>query len=65
LIPNLNGKKKYAVHYENLKLYERLGLEITKIHIGVLFEVSDWLKQYIDLNTTLRLVMTLRRTFAS
>ena len=48
LIPNLNEKKKYVVHYENPKLYERLGLEITKIHRGVLFEESDWLKQYID-----------------
>jgi len=37
LIPNINGKKKYVVHYENLKLYERLGLEITKIHRGVFF----------------------------
>jgi len=42
------------VHYENLKLYERLGLEITMIHRGVLFEKSDWLQQCIDLNTTLR-----------
>ena len=53
LIPNLNGQKKYVVHYENLKMYERLGFEISKIHGGVLFEESDWLKQYIDLNTTL------------
>ena len=29
LIPNLNDKKKYVVHYENLKLYESLGMKIT------------------------------------
>ncbi|XP_065662710.1 uncharacterized protein LOC136085340 [Hydra vulgaris] len=33
LIPNLNHKKNYVIHYENLKLYERLGLKITKIHV--------------------------------
>ena len=27
LIPNLRNKKKYVVHYENLKLYERLKKE--------------------------------------
>ena len=27
LIPNLNNKTNYAVHYENLKLYESLGLK--------------------------------------
>ena len=32
LIPNLNNKTNYVVHYENLKLYESLGLKITKIH---------------------------------
>ena len=30
LIPNLNNKTSYVVHYENLKLYESLGLKITK-----------------------------------
>jgi hypothetical protein len=54
LIPNLNSKTKYVVHYENLKLYERLGLKITKIHRGITFEESPWLKKYIDLNTELR-----------
>ena len=32
LIPNLNNKTNYVVHYENLKLYESLVLKITKIH---------------------------------
>ena len=31
LISNLNNKTNYVVHYENLKLYESLGLKIAKI----------------------------------
>ena len=30
LIPNLNNKTNYVVRYENLQLYESLGLKITK-----------------------------------
>ena len=29
LIPNLNNKTHFVVHYENLKLYESPGLKIT------------------------------------
>ena len=54
LIPNLNNKKNYVVHRETLKLYESLGLKITKIHRGITFKESTWLKPYIDLNTNLR-----------
>ena len=36
-IPNLNNKTNYVVNYENLKLYESLGLKIQKIHIGIKF----------------------------
>ena len=40
LIPNLNNKTNYVVHYENLKLYESLGLKITMIGRGIKFEES-------------------------
>ena len=40
LIPNLNNKTNYVVHYENFKLYENLGLKIAEIHRGIKFEES-------------------------
>ena len=54
LIPNLNNKTSYVLHYKNLKLYESLGMKVTKIHRGIKFEESPWLKEYIDMNTDLR-----------
>ena len=55
LIPNMNNKNNYVVHYENLKLYESLGLKIKKIHRGIKFEESAWLEEYINPNTKLRI----------
>ena len=54
LIPNLRDKKKYVLHYENLKLYKSLGMKITKIHKGIKFKEEDFFKKYIFLNTELR-----------
>ena len=54
LIPNLYDKKNYVVHHKTLKQYKSLGLKITKIHRGIKFEESAWLKPYINLNTDLR-----------
>ena len=67
LIPNLKNKTSYVLHYENLKLYESLGLKITRIHRGIQFEESPWLKPYIELNTNLRAKAKneFERTFSS
>ena len=54
LIPNLWNKKKYVLHYENLKQYLSSGLKLTHIHRGIKFEESQWLKKYITLNIELR-----------
>ena len=54
LIPNLSNKEKYVVHYATLKVYESLGLKVTRVHKGISFHESAWLQKYIDLNTKLR-----------
>ena len=54
LIPNLQNKTKYILHHEILKFYLSQGLKLTKIHRGISYQETDFLKQYIDLNTSHR-----------
>ena len=54
LMPNLETKKNYVLHYKNLKQYLDLGLKVTKVHRALEFNQSPWLKTYIDLNTQKR-----------
>ena len=54
LIPNLRNKNNYVVHYKNLIQCLRLGMKLKKIHRGIKFIESAFLKPYIDKNTNLR-----------
>ena len=54
LIPNLRDKNNYVVHYKTLMQCLRLGMNLKKIHRGIKFIESDFLKPYIDKNTNLR-----------
>ena len=54
LIPNLRDKTKYVIHYKNLIQCLRAGMKLKKIHRGIKFVESEWLKPYIEMNTNLR-----------
>ena len=54
LVPNLQDKTNYVVHYRNLKQYLALGTKLTKIHRVLVFQQSPWLKTYIEFNTDKR-----------
>ena len=54
LIPNLRDKTKYVIHYKNLIQCLRAGMKLKKIHRGIKFVESEWMKSYIDKNTNLR-----------
>ena len=54
LIPNLRDKNNYVIHYKKLMHCLRLGMKLKKIHRGIKFIESAFLKPYIDKNTKLR-----------
>ena len=54
LIPNLRDKKKYVLHYKALIQCLNEGMKIKRIHRGIKFVESAWMKPYIDMNTKLR-----------
>ena len=51
LIPNLDSKTNYVLHYRDRQLYLSLEMELIKIQK---FKMSDWTKKYIDFNTEKR-----------
>ncbi len=54
LVPNLETKHNYVLHYRNLKYYLSKGMILRKVHRAIGFTQSCWLKPYIDFNTEQR-----------
>jgi hypothetical protein len=54
LVPNLQNKTNYVIHYRALKQCLSHGLKLTKIHQVIEFDQRPWMKSYIDLNTSMR-----------
>ena len=54
LIPNLRDKTKYIIHYKKLIQCLKAGMKLKKIHRGIKFNESEWMKPYIEMNTNLR-----------
>jgi hypothetical protein len=54
LILDFNKKENYLCHYRYLQGIVKLGYKVTKIHKCIEFKQSQWLKKYIDMNTTFR-----------
>ena len=54
LVPNLMPKKKYVVHYLNLKFYLDHGMRLGKVHRVIKFAQAPWMEPYISMNTKMR-----------
>ncbi|XP_067942840.1 uncharacterized protein [Watersipora subatra] len=54
LVPTLENKEHYVIHYSLLKQALEHGLILKKVHRGITFRESDALAKYIDKNTKLR-----------
>ena len=56
LVPNLNNKTEFVASHYLLRSCLKNGLIITKIHRGIKYRESTFLKKYIDTNTASRTV---------
>ena len=54
LTQNLRDKEAMNLHGKNLQLYLSLGMKLKKIRRGLKFKEKDFMKCYIDKNTSLR-----------
>ena len=58
LVPNLQPKIRYVLHYRNLQLYLSLGMQLTKVQKVLKFDQTAWMAPYIAQNTELRKLAT-------
>ena len=50
LVPNLDNKSKFILHYEYLQLYLSLEMKLVRAHRILKFKQCGWLTKYIDFN---------------
>ena len=67
LIPNLDNKTNYVLHYKNLQLYLSLEMTLTRIHKVLKFKQSNWMKNILilTLKKNQMLVIVFRKNFLS
>ena len=54
LVPNLNNKRRYILHYRNLRLYLELGMQLRYINRAIRYHQAPWMAPYINFNTEMR-----------
>ena len=54
LTQNLRDKEKMVLHGKNLQLYLSLGMKLKLVRRGLKFQEKNFMKNYIDKNTSLR-----------
>ena len=54
LLQTMWDKHQYFVYGELLDFYLQHGVEIAHLYCGIVFNVKEWLKPYVDKNTALR-----------
>ena len=57
LVADLNTKR-VVIHYRNLQMYIKLGLQVETIHNAVSFFQRPWMEPYINYNTERRTAST-------
>ena len=55
LVQTLLPKNCYTLHYRLAQIYNSMGLKITKLHRALKFEQANWMRPYMELNTSLRI----------
>ncbi|XP_050063326.1 uncharacterized protein LOC126552662 [Aphis gossypii] len=54
LMVTFEKKTNYVIHFRNLQQAIKNGLIVEKVHRVIQFNQSDWLAEYINLNTEMR-----------
>ena len=54
LISHFKPPKNYVIHYRNLRQCLEMGLRVTAVHRGLIFNLSPWTEPYIRKNTELK-----------